>query len=114
MKRCCFALAALAAALARRIQGNPQSVSPYHHVRAHPLPVLILHGSEDRVVPIRSVEIFAQAMQKAGNRCMLKKYEGAGHGFFNFRRRGGNNPYYKQTLEEMDRFLVQLEFLPPK
>ncbi len=100
--------------LARRIEGDPRRVSPYHHVRPGLPPMLILHGTADRVVPIRSVEIFARAMQKAGNKCMLKKYEGAGHGFFNHRRRGGNNPYFKQTLEEMDRFLVRLGFLPPQ
>lgn len=98
--------------VAQRVRGDTKAVSPYHHIRPGLPPMIIFHGTNDRVVPLRSVEIFAQAMQKAGNKCILKKYEGAGHGFFNYRRRGNGNPYFKQTLEEMDRFLVQLGFLP--
>ena len=98
--------------LARRAKGEPKAVSPYHHVRPKLPPMLILHGQEDRVVPLRSVELFALAMKKAGNRCQLKTYAKAGHGFFNYRRRGGRNPFFRQTLQAMDAFLTCLGYLP--
>ena len=88
---------------------EPKSISPYHHVKSGAPPTLILHGKADAVVPYQTVEWFAAAMTKAGNRCELVGYEGAGHGFFNFGQ--GENKAFATTLERADRFLVSLGYL---
>lgn len=99
--------------LAERFGAPPQDVSPYHHIHKwdHLPPTLILHGIADTTVPYRTVELFADAMRKAGGTCELIRYEGQPHGFFNYGR--GNNTYYGETLQAMDRFLTQLGYLPP-
>ncbi len=99
-----------AASLATRMGTEPQHLSPYHHVAAQAPPTLILHGKEDTTVPYRTVELFAAAMDKAGNSCKLVGYEGQAHGFFNFGR--GNNEYFERTRSEMDEFLTKLRYLP--
>jgi dipeptidyl aminopeptidase/acylaminoacyl peptidase len=88
---------------------EPQSISPYHHVKPGAPPTLILHGKADMVVPFKTVEWFTDAMTKAGNRCELVGSEGAGHGFFNFGRDG--NKSFVATLERADRFLSSLGYL---
>jgi acetyl esterase/lipase len=99
--------------LRERFGAEPERLSPLHHVRPGAPPTLILHGKADAVVPYRSVEQFAEAMKKAGNRCELIGYEGRGHGFFNHRR--GNPADFIATTGQMDRFLASLGWLegPP-
>lgn len=96
-----------------RFGAEPEKLSPLHHVRTGAPPTLILHGKADQVVPYRSVEMFAEAMKKAGNRCELIGYDGRGHGFFNYR--GGNAADFIATTREMDKFLASLGWLkgPP-
>lgn len=103
---------ALLQRLQERIGGDAKGVSPYHHIRPGLPPIIIFHGTADTTVPFRSVELFAQAMTKAGNRCRLVPFEGAGHGFFNYGRR--DNSGYQRTLQLMDDFLVECGFLPAK
>jgi dipeptidyl aminopeptidase/acylaminoacyl peptidase len=68
-----------------------------------------MHGRDDGVVPAAQAEEFAEAMGRAGNRCELRLYDGAGHGFFNYARREAG--FYEQTLRELDRFLASLGWL---
>lgn len=96
-----------AANLKERCGVEPREISPYHHVRAGQPPTIVLHGQADSTVPYKSVELFAEAMTKAGNRCTLVGYEGAQHGFFN------RGPAYEETLAALDAFLVDLGYLPP-
>ena len=51
-------------------------------------------------------EAFTAEMKKQGNRCELVGYEGQSHGFF-------NGPRFDETIEEADKFLVSLGYLPP-
>jgi len=91
---------------------EPKAISPYHHIRAGAPPTLILHGKDDSTVPYKSVEWFAEAMTKAGNRCELVGYDGASHGFFNFGRR--DNRAFAETLARVDEFLISLDYLQGK
>lgn len=79
-----------------------------NYVTSSQPPAIILHGKDDKTVPYSSVEAFTAAMIKAGNRCELVGYEGAGHSFFD------DGKYYDLTLAETDKFLTGLGWLEKK
>jgi acetyl esterase len=125
--------------LKERLGAEPESMSPAHHVRAGLPPAIIFHGRADSTVNVRTVEKFTELMLAAGNRCELKLYDDAPHGFFNLPnnaqiRNAGANPenkkeetakkvrpvadkavWHHQTLMELDRFLASLGWIsgPP-
>ena len=92
-----------------RLGAEPESMSPYHHVRPGLPPTLILHGENDKTVPYQTVELFTEAMIEAGNRCELVGYPDQGHGFFNAHRT--DNSVYPDTIRRMDEFLASLGWL---
>lgn len=55
--------------------------SPITYVTADDPPFLIMHGNEDRLVPVNQSERFHEALKKAGVDATLHIVEGAGHGF---------------------------------
>jgi acetyl esterase len=95
--------------LKARLGAEPESMSPYHHVRPGLPPTLIFHGRDDATVPYRHAELFTEAMTAAGNRCELVGYPNQGHGFFNAHR--SDNSAYQDTVRRMDEFLVSLGWL---
>lgn len=104
--------------IARRTDGRPKEVSPYHFVRAGLPPSIIFHGTKDEAVPFPTVQLFQQAMTSAGNRCELKAYEGQSHGFFNPGRGEGEardeaTRRYHQTMNQLVVFLTSLGYLGP-
>lgn len=80
------------------------------HVRRRLPPVLILHGTDDRVVPCESSRRFRRRMWWRGNKCRLIRYECQGHGFFNF---NVSPRMYELTIGEVDSFLTGLRILSP-
>jgi acetyl esterase/lipase len=100
------------ATLQERFGVDPAQLSPYHHIKPHAPPTIIFHGQDDATVPYRSVELFAEKMEKEGNRCKLCGYENQGHGFFNFGR--GDGSMYRKTVQAMDEFLAELGYLEGK
>lgn len=92
-----------------RLGADPQSMSPYHHVRPGLPPTIIFHGKEDKTVPYRTIELFTEAMKSAGNSCELVAYPGEGHGFFNAHRADASA--YRDTMSRVDEFLVKLGWL---
>ena len=72
-------------------------------------PTLILHGTDDRDVPVASAIKFCDAVTSVHGRCELVLYEGAKHGFFNDEIDGGR--YFNATNERIARFLEQLGFI---
>ena len=73
-------------------------------------PMLIMHGTEDRVVPFGGTYQFARKSAKKKNICRLIEFEGKGHGFFNFNL---SFEMYEATLMAMDEFFVELGFIEP-
>lgn len=86
---------------------DPQSISPFHHVRSGAPPTILFFGTADKM--FESAQAFQAAMQKAGNRCELDVYEGLPHGFFNVGR--SENKPFLATLENADRFLGALGYV---
>ncbi len=91
-----------------RLGAAGERLSPAHHIASNAPPAIIFHGRADTTVPFRSAEVFAQRMKKAGNRCELVGFDEQPHGFFN------REPHLTQTLEQADRFLVSLGWLPAR
>ncbi len=89
---------------------DPVAMSPIHHVTGETPAGIIFHGTGDKMVPFATSEQFANTVKKAGVRCDLKSYEGQPHGFFNYGR--DENVMFRQTLNAMDAFLVDLGWLP--
>lgn len=61
----------------------PEKVSqlnPIKYVDASDPPFLIIHGMEDRTVPLNQSELLQAALVKAGVKCKLHLIENAGHG----------------------------------
>lgn len=81
-----------------------RAASPLHHVRAGAPPSLMMHGTRDRLVPIRLARRFEEAMVAAGNECDLVEFDGVGHGFF--LPRPGGNPATDRTAELIQQFLT--------
>lgn len=73
-------------------------------------PMLIMHGTEDRVVPFDGSYTFARKSSKKKNICRLIEFDGKGHGFFNFNL---SFEMYEATLMAMDEFFVELGFIEP-
>jgi len=95
--------------LRARLGAKPESMSPYHNVRAGLPPTLVFHGKNDKTVPYRHAQLFTEAMIAAGNRSQLVGYADQGHGFFNPNRDGGV-PHW-DTIRRMDEFLITLGWL---
>jgi acetyl esterase len=67
-----------------RLRGQVSAIdcSPIDNVRDIGVPVLIVHGSSDEVLPLAGIERFAAAMGDAGNDIELKVFPGGKHGLF--------------------------------
>ncbi|MDG2388573.1 MAG: alpha/beta hydrolase fold domain-containing protein [Planctomycetaceae bacterium] len=101
-----------------RIPGDPTLISPIHHVRKGLPSTIIFHGTEDDAVPFKTVQSFTERMIANGNRCELKAFKGEPHGFFNPRLRTAETQQrelksYFKTIEQLDEFLVSLDYLEP-
>lgn len=55
--------------------------SPRHNIHAGAPPFLLVHGTEDEIVPFAEAIGFAEALRAVGARCDVLPVEGAGHVF---------------------------------
>jgi acetyl esterase/lipase len=86
---------------------DPRSFSPAQHVVPGLPPILVLSGSEDKLIPPPLIRKFQSTMAAAGNQCTFIEYPGADHGFFNYGRH--SNQYFQWTMWEVETFLESLE-----
>jgi acetyl esterase len=82
--------------------------SPAHNITSNAPPTIILVGTEDHLVPVKTVNDFQAEMKAVGVRCDTVFYEGQDHGFIN------RDPWRTQTLVEADKFLTLLGWLQPE
>lgn len=96
---------------AKAIGDRYPEFSPAHNVSRDDPPAILFLGSEDKLIPVATLERFRAAMAAVGVRCDLHVYPGQGHGFFNTK----NRRHYLLTVREADRFLQSLGWLqgPP-
>ncbi|MGV3724137.1 MAG: alpha/beta hydrolase [Actinomycetota bacterium] len=94
---------------AQRVGDRFQEFSPAHNITPDDPPAVVFLGSQDKLIPVKTVERFRDAMRKAEVRCEAFFYEGQPHGFFN------KEPWRTKTLLETDRFFTSLGWLsgPP-
>lgn len=93
--------------LPERMGTDPVNLSPAHHVGPQAPPTIMFFGTDDTL--LEGARYMHSRMREESNRCELKEYEGARHGFFNYGR--GDNQAFADTLAETDRFLVSLGWL---
>ena len=85
-----------------RVEAYWKEFSPMHNIRKGMPPTIFICGTEDKLIPIATGELFKKKIEKVGGRCDLHWYKDAKHGF---------NAMYKETLLEVDKFLVSLGYL---
>lgn len=85
--------------------GNPETdearlkeVSPLHQVKRIKIPVLLIHGADDDVVPIAQSTAMKRALDKAGQPTQLIRLEDEGHSYW-------DNNSEKIALSNIDVFL---------
>ena len=85
-------------------------LSPTDNIVAGAPPSIILVGTKDRIVTVEMVQSFKQKMEAVGSRCDLVLYKDQAHAFF------AKKPikYFIETTDEIDKFLVSLNFLKGK
>jgi len=93
--------------LKERMGADPKSLSPAHQVKRGVPPTIMFFGTNDRL--LSGAQFFQKNMKEAGNCCELLTYEGQAHGFFNYGR--GGNKYFRDTVEQMDKFLASLGYI---
>jgi acetyl esterase/lipase len=60
-----------------------RKISPIYHITADTPPTLIMHGDQDKLVPIQQGETFLAKLKEAGVPGELVVKKGAGHGWVN-------------------------------
>jgi acetyl esterase/lipase len=66
----------------KRLQEIARQISPVSHVSPDDPPTLIIHGDQDRLVPLQQSELIVEKLKKAGVETNLVVKKGAGHGWF--------------------------------
>ena len=91
-------------------------ISPSAMVMDDVPPMIMFHGTADRLVPIATARAFCGRMTDIGRQCALHEYAGQGHGFFNDREKdaaSGVAPY-EDTLARMFAFLGEVGSQPDR
>ncbi|MHA1305269.1 MAG: prolyl oligopeptidase family serine peptidase, partial [Candidatus Heimdallarchaeaceae archaeon] len=77
--------------------------SPIYHAENIKHPLLVLQGSEDKVVPKEQSDVIVEAVRKNGVKVEYKIYEGEGHGF---RKRENISDSYSRILKFLKQNIV--------
>ncbi|MES2996004.1 MAG: alpha/beta hydrolase [Verrucomicrobiota bacterium] len=87
-----------------------KSISPSRMLRRKLPPMLIFHGTADRITPYDDVMKFRSRSRWRGNHCEIVDFPRADHSFFNF---NVNHNLFEAIIGTVDRFLSDRGFLAP-
>lgn len=90
-----------------RVGESYPQFSPLHNIRAGAPPTIVFLGTQDRLIPVATMQYYQTVMEAVGSRCDLHLSEGKGHGFFNYK----HFDMYEKTLRATDAFLQSLGYL---
>jgi dipeptidyl aminopeptidase/acylaminoacyl peptidase len=82
-----------------------RAASPRHRVDAIRVPILLIHGDADDIVPIEQSQIMEKALKKAGKSVRMTTYRNEGH-------RGWSSKNELQNLQEVIAFFQPLLAAP--
>ena len=90
-----------------RFKNRYQEISPIHNITKNAPPTIILIGTKDKFIPIKTVENYKSKMLAVGSACELVLYKDVGHAFF------AKKPikYFIDTTLQSDLFLKSLGYL---
>ena len=92
-----------------RVKNRFQEFSPAHNISKDDAPSIVFLGTNDKQIPVATGQEFQKKMHSVGVRSELRLYAGAEHGFFNESKDKGK--WYRLTVAEMDKFLIELGWL---
>ncbi len=95
----------------KRVKKFWKAFSPLHNIGKNNMPVLFMIGDKDTLIPLATAKAFKEKIDANGGHCKLIVYPGAGHGFFNYTKKGEKSKYYSKTINDMNKFLVDLGFI---
>lgn len=90
------------------VKSRYQQFSPLHNLYTNPPPTLFFIGAKDAIIPVSTVEEFKARLEKAGGRCALKIFPGAGHPLYSYQNE--ESGLRDSTLAAADDFLSSLGF----
>ena len=86
-----------------------KEISPAANIDSHSPPAIVFLGEKDALIPVATAKRFQRKMRDAGVISELELYPEQQHGFFNESK--GGSEIFLDTIQKMDRFLVQLGYL---
>lgn len=93
-----------------RVKDQYKEFSPIHNIKKGLPPTLVMLGTKDKLIPVKTGEKFKALAEKVGSRCDLKLYKDQVHGFFNKSR---NKEMYEKTLADTVEFLTSIGYIKP-
>jgi acetyl esterase/lipase len=94
-----------------RVKEQYKKFSPIDNIKKGLPPSLVMLGTKDNLIPVKTAERFKALAEKVNARCDLKLYEDQQHGFFNYNR---NKEMHSKTNADMDAFLTSIGYLKKK
>ena len=88
------------------VKARCQEISPLLNISPKTPPAIVFLGTKDPLVPVATARDFQARMQKAGVRCELMLFEGAGHPIYDYRK--GPSPLRDRVLAACAAFLRPL------
>lgn len=94
-------------------ESHAGELNPLTHIQPGMPPIIVFHGTADKISGFQYVQQFCDDYEKAGNRADMHAYQGMKHGFTGIRFQNGK--YYREALTLTDEFLNSLGYLegPP-
>ncbi len=88
-----------------RIGENYITFSPFHNIKKGFPPTIFFLGTNDKLIPVTTAEMFKKKIEEVGSRCELFLYKDQPHGFFN------KEPFLSETIAKADQFLLSLHYI---